>query len=128
MFQREFSCRAIMFTTSEPIIRLCNAFGITTDHEFEENPYGIPYIGSLFMRAASLYQGHFYGYINADILLSTTLFTILPFILEQRVNFFPDRMVVWLFAFLSLLVDRTLPQFVHHQHPRIQRESFRHFL
>ena len=110
MFQREFSCRSIVFTTSEPMLRLCRALGLTATYDIEENPYGLPYIGSMFRRAASLFQAQFYGYINADILLSTKIFSILSFIQEQRKTFFPDRMVG------CLLADRPQIELCHNSY------------
>ena len=98
LFQQEFSCRSIVFTTTPSILELCTTLGLTTSYDIQENPYGIPYIGSLFQRAASLFDAHFYGYINADILLSPKIFSILPLIMEHKRQNFPTRMV-----FLSFL-------------------------
>ena len=77
MFQTYYDCRAVVFTTTPRIIEVCNSLGITTSSNMTLNPFGLPYIGSMYHAAASLFDGAFYGYINADILLSTSFMEVL---------------------------------------------------
>ena len=93
LFQREFSCRTIMFTTDRSIQEFCNSLHVTTSSDFRTNPYKLPYIGSLFETAASMFKAHFYGYINSDILVSTEIFAVLPFILQEKRRSFPTQLV-----------------------------------
>ena len=93
MLQRHYDCRAIVFTTTPHIIEVCNSLGITTSSNMTLNPYGLPYIGSMYHTAASLFDSAFYGYINADILLSTSIMEVLSFIKSQRSVTFPDTLI-----------------------------------
>ena len=93
LFQREFSCRAIVFTTDHSIQEFCNSQHVATSSEFKTNPYRLPYIGSLFETAAAQFKAHFYGYINSDILVSTEIFSVLPFVLQEKRRSFPEQLV-----------------------------------
>lgn len=41
------------------------------------NPYNMPIVGSMYAKAAQLYDSEYYGYINSDILVSVNLFEVL---------------------------------------------------
>ena len=90
MFQTYYDCRAVVFTTTPRIIEVCNSLGITN---MTLNPFGLPYIGSMYHAAASLFDGAFYGYINADILLSTSFMEVLSFIESQRSSHSRDTLI-----------------------------------
>ena len=93
MFQTYYDCRAVVFTTTPRIIEVCNSLGITTSSNMTLNPFGLPYIGSMYHAAASLFDGAFYGYINADILLSTSFMEVLSFIESQRSSHSRDTLI-----------------------------------
>ena len=52
MFQTYYDCRAVVFTTTPRIIEVCNSLGITTSSNMTLNPFGLPYIGSMYRAAA----------------------------------------------------------------------------
>ena len=93
LLQKYYDCRAIVFTTTPSILDACKSLGITTSSNMTLNPYGLPYIGSLFHSAASLYSGRFYGYINADILLSSSIMEVLAFIESSFSSRFPNTLI-----------------------------------
>ena len=93
LLQKYYDCRAIVFTTTPSILDACKSLGIATSSNMTLNPYGLPYIGSLFHSAASLYSGRFYGYINADILLSSSIMEVLAFIESSFSSRSPNTLI-----------------------------------
>lgn len=47
------------------------------------NKYGLPIITSLYSRAHEILTGSYYGYVNSDILIQPTIFTILDYCQKQ---------------------------------------------
>lgn len=47
------------------------------------NKYGLPIITSLFSRAGETLKADYYGYINSDILIEPSIFSVLDFCKEQ---------------------------------------------
>ena len=83
-----------MFTANNKTIKVCNNYGILTSNRIERNPYGLPYIGSMYTEAYSLVNSSYYGYINADILVSDRIFDVLSFIESKRTSIFKGSFVV----------------------------------
>ena len=77
-----------MFTANNKTIKVCNNYGILTSNRIERNPYGLPYIGSMYTEAYSMVNSSYYGYINADI------FDVLSFIESKRTSIFKGSFVV----------------------------------
>ena len=73
LFQRELNVRGVVFTTTPSISSFCEELGLSVISNFSVNPYGLPYIGDMYNRSALLYNAMYYGYLNADILLSTRI-------------------------------------------------------
>ncbi|KNB46005.1 glycosyl transferase [Blastocystis sp. subtype 4] len=83
-----------MFTANNKTIKVCNNYGILTSNRIERNPYGLPYIGSMYTEAYSMVNSSYYGYINADILVSDRIFDVLSFIESKRTSIFKGSFVV----------------------------------
>lgn len=47
------------------------------------NKYGLPIITSLYSKAYEVLQGSYYGYVNSDILIQPTIFTIMDYCQKQ---------------------------------------------
>lgn len=92
LFQLHFNCRCIFYTTTPEIIRQCKELNIMTTNT-TLNPYGLPYIGDMYKKAASMYKSSFYGYINADILISSEIFGVLEYMNELHQTQYAGRLV-----------------------------------
>ena len=88
LFQRYFNFKGIVFTHSKPIIQQAKEENITVIRNYQYsknsiqslpriNPYGLPYIQDMFVRATKMFSSDYYGYINSDIMLSYNIFEIL---------------------------------------------------
>ena len=87
LFQRSFNFKGLVFTHSNLIIELAKNESISYITEFEYssyfffsnrlNPYGMPIVRDMFIKATGLFDSDYYGYINSDILLSFNIFEIL---------------------------------------------------
>lgn len=88
-----------MFTANNKTIKVCNNYGILTSNRIERNPYGLPYIGSMYTEAYSMVNSSYYGYINADILVSDRIFDVLTFI-EFEAYFYLQRIICCRFVVL----------------------------
>ena len=97
LFQKLYDFRAIVFTSNNKTIDVCNKYGILTSNRIERNPFGLPYIGSMYTEAYSLVNSSYYGYINADILVSDRIFEVLSYIDTKRSTVFKGS-----FVFISL--------------------------
>lgn len=51
LFQENFDFKAFVFTNTSDILKECASYGIETLPYVEHNPYGLPYIGSMFTNA-----------------------------------------------------------------------------
>ena len=98
-----------MYTTTPSIIDECNKLGIFTTNT-TVNPFGLPYIGDMYKKAASLFNASFYGYINADILISPDWFSVLQYMKSIQEKQYPNRLV--LFNIVVLWLDGDLPSSV----------------
>lgn len=89
LYTSQFNFRALLFTHTPQLISLvshssvipvtdfsCNFFDVVI---CSVNPYGLPIITSLYSRAEQLFDSEYYGYVNSDILIEPTLFTVLSF-------------------------------------------------
>lgn len=84
LFQDNFNFKAFVFTNTSSILKECANYGIETLSYVERNPYGLPYIGSMFTIAYGAANATYYGYINADILVSEKIFELLSYVDSQR--------------------------------------------
>lgn len=86
-FQKQYNFRAVVFSHSQSVITFCREHHITciTDYPLflslcfthSCNPFHIPLVRFLLLQAQHLFPSQFYGYINCDILLSTSIFAAL---------------------------------------------------
>ena len=87
LYQREFHFKAVVFTHSKVIVREAHQFNITVVRSFpwaffpilisSLNPFGMPYVNSMFQIVASQFKSDYYGYINSDILFTFNLLDVL---------------------------------------------------
>ena len=87
LYQREFHFKAVVFTHSKVIVREAHQFNITVVRSFpwaffpilisSLNPFGMPYVNSMFQIVASQFKSDYYGYINSDVLLSYQIFDVI---------------------------------------------------
>ena len=92
LFQKHFNCRCIFYTTNPEYIRKCKDLDIVKMNT-TLNPFGVPYIGDMYKNAGKLFKSSFYGYINADILVSTDIFSVLEYMKDVQENQYPNRLV-----------------------------------
>lgn len=76
-FQTHFSFKGLVFTHSPIIIRFCEQHGVDVIEFYRTNPYNMPLIRDLFQQASHAFAAEFYGYVNSDIILDTSLFALL---------------------------------------------------
>lgn len=92
LFQKHFNCRCILFTSTEEIINRCKELDIVVGNA-TVNEYGLPYIGDMYKSAAKMFKSSFYGYINADILISTEIFPLLEHMKTVHEQQYPNKLV-----------------------------------
>ena len=68
----------LVFTDSEEVGRVCDAFGIIHLAIPLNNKFGLPYFPNMLQHAKETYPSEFYIYTNSDILLNPTIFRALP--------------------------------------------------
>lgn len=86
-FQKQYAFRAVVFSRSQSVIVFCREHHITciTDYASfplplltrSSNPFHMPLIRFFLLQAQRLFPSRYYGYINSDILLSSSLFAVL---------------------------------------------------
>lgn len=76
-FQKHFNFTGIMFSTSPSIIEMCQKMNVLVVNNYKSNEYGMPLIRDLFLQSYHLVNSDYYGYINSDIILSTSIFSFL---------------------------------------------------
>lgn len=86
-FQQHFSFRGVVFSQSPSVIVFCRDHHLTciTSYAYRYqlavtrrgNQYNMPLIRFMLMQSQRLFRSQYYGYVNSDILLSTSLFTAL---------------------------------------------------
>ena len=82
VYKRHFSYRCIVFTNNDNITVLFqDTCRIITD--VKRNPFGLPYIYSMYSIASALFDAKYYGYVNSDILLEPVIFSALNYLDEQ---------------------------------------------
>lgn len=87
LFQKQYSFRAVVFSRSPSVIVFCREHHITciTDYAslpsplltHSSNPFHMPLIRFFLLQAQHLFPSRYYGYVNSDILLSSSLFAVL---------------------------------------------------
>ena len=87
LFQKQFSFRAVVFSRSPSVIVFCREHHITCITNYaclplplfthSSNPFHMPLIRFLLLQAQHLFPSRYYGYVNSDILLSSSLFAVL---------------------------------------------------
>lgn len=79
----------VVFSTGQDVHDVCKSLGIRVVEDFGTNPYGTPFLHSLFQRLETDFSqmSTFIGYMNADIIFDSNLVLTLRAIKEAR-----DRM------------------------------------
>ena len=77
LFQRNFNFKAVLFTHSRRITELAMKLNVTVIRDYQRNPFHMPYVRDLYLQSFHLYRSQFYGYINSDIILSPSIFSLL---------------------------------------------------
>lgn len=87
LFQRSYSFRAIIYTNDPVIVSVCDSLHIMTDGNYElfscsrlrcrVNIHKMPIMRYMYMRSQKLFNSHYYGYINSDIIVAPNLFAVL---------------------------------------------------
>lgn len=76
-FQEHYNFTGIMFSTSPSIIEMCQKMNVLVVNHYQSNKYGMPLIRDLFLQSYHLVNSDYYGYINSDVVLSTSVFQFL---------------------------------------------------
>ena len=84
LYQKHFSFKAVMFSTSQDIQLYCEKYDIRVLSSFPVNRYGLPVLKNMLLLARSLYATHYVGYMNSDILFSTALFQSVSLLRQQE--------------------------------------------
>lgn len=77
LFERLFSFKAILFSYSPSIVRFARRQNVTVISEYQTNPFDLPYVRDLYLQASHRFHARFYGYLNSDIILSPSIFSLL---------------------------------------------------
>ena len=77
LFQRHFRFKAILFTHSPKITELATKLNITVIRDYQKNPFNLPYVRDLYLQSFHTYRSQFYGYINSDIIISPSIFSLI---------------------------------------------------
>ena len=77
LFERLFSFKAILFSHSPSIVRFARRQNVTVISEYQTNPFDLPYVRDLYLQASHRFHARFYGYLNSDIILSPSIFSLL---------------------------------------------------
>lgn len=77
LFQREYSFRGVVFTSSPCIIRFCKHMNVTVIDHYLTNPYNMPLVRDLFQQAFHAFRADFYGYVNSDVIIDISIFSLL---------------------------------------------------
>lgn len=82
-YTRNYYCHFILFSNSSSVIDLFSNSSHTVISSYSRNPYGLPIVSSLLIRALNQFKARYYGYLNADILLHPDLFAVLSYLHNQ---------------------------------------------
>ena len=85
VYHARFNYRCILFTNNQDIIRFFDHSVCKIITDFNRNPYGLPYIYSMYSIASTVYKAKYYGYLNSDILIEPVVFSVLNY-LDKRVQ------------------------------------------
>ena len=83
-YQQQYSFRVVIYSRSPAVLSFCRDHNITVITSYLEdsfssrvNSYGVPFVRYFLVQTKLLIAGHYYGYINSDILVSSKLFDLL---------------------------------------------------
>lgn len=77
LYQKEYSFKGIVFSSSPSIISFCEIMNITVIQRISRNEFGLPFVKDMLIELASRYRSEYYGYMNSDILLNPNVFNAL---------------------------------------------------
>ena len=80
LLTKHYNCYFILFSNSSSISDYFKRAKHITVTSYDKNEYGLPIIAKMFIRAKELVNGEYYGYLNSDILLHPSLFSILSYL------------------------------------------------
>ena len=83
VYYARFSYHCILFTNNQDIIRFFEHSVCKVITDFKRNPYGLPYIYSMYSIASTIYKAKYYGYLNSDILIEPVVFSVLNYLDKQ---------------------------------------------
>ena len=83
VYHARFNYHCILFTNNQDIIRFFNHSVCKVITDFKRNPYGLPYIYSMYSIASTVYKAKYYGYLNSDILIEPVVFPVLNHLDKQ---------------------------------------------
>ncbi|KNB43023.1 glycosyl transferase [Blastocystis sp. subtype 4] len=76
-YQQQYSFRVVIYSRSPAVLSFCRDHNITVITSYLVNSYGVPFVRYFLVQTKLLIAGHYYGYINSDILVSSKLFDLL---------------------------------------------------
>ena len=83
VYHARFSYHCILFTNNQDIIRFFEHSVCKVITDFKRNPYGLPYIYSMYSIASTVCKAKYYGYLNSDILIEPVVFSVLNYLDKQ---------------------------------------------
>ena len=73
LFQRLYRFRGIVYTNSPNLVGFAKRYHVLTISHYGTNPFRMPLVRDMFLRAKATFSASYYGYINSDILLSPNI-------------------------------------------------------
>ena len=80
LYQKKFSFRGLVFSSSPQMERFCNLLNIKVVKNISRNEYGVPFVRGMLETMKKLVHADYYGYMNSDILLNPEVFNTIPII------------------------------------------------
>ena len=91
VYSAHYRLHCVVFSNNTDVISLFQRSSCSILRNYARNPYGLPIITSLYSIVGSRYSAKYYGYVNADILMTPELFSVLDFLdAKARSNSIPE--------------------------------------
>ena len=121
IYQKKFSFRGFVFSSSPQMERLCNLLNIKVVKNISRNEYGIPFVRNMLETMKKTVHADYYGYMNSDILLNPNVFNTIQIINENiRQGILPSSVElisqVKAISYILTLQNNTYEEFSNYFH------------
>lgn len=109
MLKRHFSVHFVYFTKSPVFVKYCLNRTIDVISEYAVNEFGLPIVPGMMKQLKQYYRANYYGYVNSDVLVSASLFSVLEnMLIRHRNHEITDQFLVAGVA-LEIPVPKSIP-------------------